>query len=64
VHILGSSAFGVCITELVEGIVNVLYAEEYPRPDSNEMIETTLGLLQEYNVTFENGCRVFVDECH
>lgn len=29
--------------------------------DFNEMIETTLCLLQEYNITFENCCRVFVD---
>jgi hypothetical protein len=54
----GSSDFGVCITELRDGIVNVLHAEEYPRPDFNEMIETTLRLLQEYNVTFENNCRI------
>ncbi len=26
---IGSSNFGVCITELVDGIVNVLHAEEY-----------------------------------
>ena len=26
----GSSNFGVCITELVDGMVNVLHAEEYP----------------------------------
>jgi hypothetical protein len=26
---IGSSKFGVCITELVDGIVNVLHAEEY-----------------------------------
>jgi hypothetical protein len=25
------------------------------------MIETTLSLLQEYNITFENNCRIFVD---
>ena len=57
----GSSAFGVCITELVDGVINVLHAEEYPRPDFNEMIETTLRLLQEYNITFENICRIFID---
>lgn len=34
----GSSTFGVCITELVNGIVNVLHAEEYARPDFNQMI--------------------------
>ena len=57
----GSSAFGVCITELVDGVINVLHAEEYPRRDFNEMIETTLRLLQEYNITFENICRIFID---
>ena len=36
----GSSNFGVCITELVDGMVNVLHAEEYPRPDFNAMIQT------------------------
>ncbi|MGA9317167.1 MAG: hypothetical protein WBV84_03835, partial [Nitrososphaeraceae archaeon] len=44
----GSSAFGVCITELRDGIVNVLHAEEYPRLDFNEMIDTTVKLLEEY----------------
>ena len=28
-HGIGSSKFGVCITELEDGIVNVLHAEEY-----------------------------------
>ena len=57
----GSSAFGVCITELVDGMIKVLHAEEYPRPDFNEMIETTLSLLEKYGISYENGCRVFVD---
>lgn len=50
----GSSNFGVCITELVDGMVNVLHAEEYPMPDFNEMIETTVALLQKYNIRFDN----------
>lgn len=49
----GSSAFGVCITELIDGGINVLHAEEYPRPDFNEMIETTIDMLLKYNITFE-----------
>ena len=57
----GSSAFGVCITELVDGVINVLYAEEYPRPDFNQMISTTVRLLDEYGITFDSRCRVFVD---
>ena len=49
----GSSNFGVCITELVDGMVNVLHAEEYHRPDFNSMITTTVKLLDEYDITFE-----------
>jgi hypothetical protein len=57
----GSSNLGVCITELVDGIVNVLHAEEYQRPDFNAMINTTVKLLDQYNITFEGRCRIFVD---
>ena len=57
----GSSAFGVCITELVDGMVNVLHAEEYPRPDFNAMISTTSKLLTQYDIRFDNRCRIFVD---
>jgi hypothetical protein len=57
----GSSNFGVCITELVDGMVNVLHAEEYPRPDFNQMINTTVRLLEEYNITFEGKSRIFLD---
>ena len=57
----GSSNFGVCITELVDGMVNVLHAEEYQRPDFNEMIKTTVRLLEEYDIRFDNSCRIFVD---
>jgi hypothetical protein len=57
----GSSAFGVCITELVDGVINVLQAEEYPRPDFNQMINTTVRLLEEYDITFEGRSRIFVD---
>ena len=34
----GSSNFDVCITELVDGLVNVIHAEEYQRPDFYQMI--------------------------
>lgn len=57
----GSSDFGVCITELIDGQVNVLHAEEYPRPDFNQMIETTIDLHLKYNISFDNRCRIFVD---
>jgi hypothetical protein len=57
----GSSNFGVCITELVDGKVNVLHAEEYARPDFNQMININVELLEQYNITFEGSSRVFVD---
>ena len=42
-------------------MVNVLVAEEYHRPDFNEMIMITVQLLQKYNIRFDNSCRIFVD---
>ena len=42
-------------------MVNVLHPEEYPRPDFNEMIETTVRLLDEYNIRFDNSCGIFVN---
>lgn len=57
----GSSTFGVCITELVDGLVNVLHADEYHRADFNEMIDTTLSLIEKYDISFANRCRIFVD---
>lgn len=56
-----SSNFGVCITELVDDVINILHAEEYPRPDFNQMIQTTIRLLDEYNITFEGRSGIFVD---
>ena len=51
----------VCITELADGLVNVIHAEEYQRPDFNQMINTTVRLLDEYDIRFDNRCRIFVD---
>ena len=57
----GSSNFGVCITKLVDGLMNVIHAEEYARPDFNAMIQTTVKLLDEYDIRFGTQCRIFVD---
>ena len=51
----------MCITELIDGMVKVLHAEEYNRPDFNQMISTTVRLLDEYGITFDSRCRIFVD---
>jgi hypothetical protein len=57
----GSSNFGVCITELRDGLIHVLHASEYHRPDYDTMLETTINLLHKYQMTFELGSRIFVD---
>lgn len=42
-------------------MINVLHAEEYHRPDFNEMIELTANLIEEYNISFSNNDRIFID---
>ncbi len=37
------------------------HAEEYPRPDFNEMIEPIMSLLDKYPISFDNRCRICVD---
>jgi Terminase RNaseH-like domain len=46
----GSSAFGIVVTEYADGIVQIMYAEEYHRPDYNEMLSMVYGLMVKYNV--------------
>jgi hypothetical protein len=36
----GSSAFGIVVTQWVDNRIQILYAEEYHRPDYNEMLST------------------------
>jgi terminase large subunit-like protein len=52
----GSSAFGIVVTRFADGIVQILYAEEYLRPDYNEMLSTVYGLMTKYNVD-----KVYID---
>jgi hypothetical protein len=46
----GSSAFGIVVTQWVDNHVQILYAEEFHRPDYNEMLDTTYSLMSKYNV--------------
>jgi hypothetical protein len=57
----GSSNFGVSITELVDGGINILHAEEYHRPDFNEMVDLAVNLIEQYNLSFWGNDRIFVD---
>jgi hypothetical protein len=52
----GSSAFGAVVTQWVDGIVQILHAEEYHRPDYNEMLSTVYGLMSKYDVD-----KVYID---
>ena len=44
----GSSAFGIVVTEWADRIVQIMYAEEYRRPDYNEMLSLVYGLISKY----------------
>jgi hypothetical protein len=57
----GSSPFGIVITEWVDNQIQIAYAEEFPRPDFNQMVKITLSLVTKYGITFDNSCRIFVD---
>jgi hypothetical protein len=46
----GSSAFGIVVTQWVDGIIQILYAEEYHRPDYNEMLSLVYGLMSKYQI--------------
>ena len=52
----GSSAFGIVVTEWVDGIVQIMHAEEYHRPDFNEMLSVVYGLMSKYQVD-----KVYID---
>ena len=52
----GSSAFGICVTQWVDNHVQILYAEEFDRPDYNEMLSKVHELMSKYNVD-----KVYID---
>jgi hypothetical protein len=53
---LGSSAFGIVITQWVDNHIQILHAEEYHRPDYNEMLSTSYSLMSKYDVD-----KVYID---
>ena len=46
----GSSAFGIVVTQWADGIIQVMHAEEYHRPDYNEMLSLVYSLMSKYDV--------------
>ena len=52
----GSSAFGIVVTQWVDDHIQILHAEEYQRPDYNEMLSVVYGLISKYHVD-----KVYID---
>jgi hypothetical protein len=52
----GSSAFGIVVTQWVDNHIEILYVEEYHRPDYNEMLSVVYKLMTKYNVD-----KVYID---
>ena len=46
----GSSSFGIVVTQFVDGQVQIVHAEEYKRPDFNEMLVTAWNLIVKFTV--------------
>ncbi|MFL6368188.1 MAG: hypothetical protein ACJ72T_06520, partial [Nitrososphaeraceae archaeon] len=46
----GSSAFGIVITQWVDHHIQILHAEEYHRPDYNEMLSVVYCLMSKYDI--------------
>ena len=52
----GSSAFGIVLTQWEDNHIQILHAEEYHRPDYNEMLSTAYSLMSKYDVD-----KVYID---
>ena len=46
----GSSSFGIVVVQFVDGQLQILHAEEYKRPDFNEMLERVWDLIVKHSV--------------
>jgi hypothetical protein len=57
----GSSAFGVVVTQWVDNQIQIITADEYERPDFDDMIDITLDICHRFGISLRNGCQIFVD---
>ena len=57
----GSSAFGIVVTQWQDNHIQVLHAEEYTRPDFDDMLDITLDLTSKFGISLTDGCQIFVD---
>ena len=56
----GSSPFAIVITQWVDGQIHVLYAEQFERPDFNEMLSIIWRLMTEFELSKKNS-KIYVD---
>ena len=54
------SPFGIVITQWTDDQIHVLYAEEFERPDYNEMLSKIWSLMSEFELSKKNG-KIYVD---
>jgi len=55
----GSSKFGIVVTQMYSGRAEVLYAEEFERPDFTDMIQKIIAIRQNYGVH-----KIYVDSAN
>ena len=46
----GSSNFAIVVTAFIDGLIQVIYAEEFEKADYNNMLATCVSLIAEYNI--------------
>jgi hypothetical protein len=52
----GSSAFGIVVTQWIDEHIQILHAEEYQRPEYNEMLNVVWKLLKKFNIN-----KIYID---
>jgi hypothetical protein len=52
----GSSAFGIVVTQWVDEHIQILYAEEYQKPDYDEMLNVVSKLIKKFNIN-----KIYID---
>lgn len=55
-----NSPFGIVITQWTDDQICVLYAEEFERPDYNEMLSKIWTLMTEFELSKKNG-KIYLD---
>jgi|SRR5687767_388654 len=51
----GSSKFGICVCQFVDGRIQVVYAKEFDRPEPQEMERTVLDIIRQHGLFVNNA---------